>query len=70
MSIIAVDVQRGDGGISKLKGRLLKMDGVKEVEFNYAIDKLTVKYDGDVVTFDQIRKEIRELCNRREVGDG
>ncbi len=66
MSIIAVsgrllvDGRSDGGGISSLKERLLKMNGVSEVEFNYATDKLTVKYDGCVITLDQIRMAIQQ----------
>lgn len=59
-SIITLNSTKVEKGITQLKKRLLRMKGVTEVEFNYATQRLMVKYDGAVVTPNQIRKAIEE----------
>lgn len=59
-SIIAITSSEVAKGITQLKKRLLMVNGVNEVEFNYATQKLLVKYDAAVVTPNQIRKLVEK----------
>ena len=46
------------GRSRRLKRAIGSLDGISKVDINYILDTVTVTYDADSVTLDQIKKKV------------
>ncbi len=67
ISILKVGEEYNTKRIPELERHLSAVRGIMEVDYNYTLDKLTVRYDSDLVTLDVIKGAVREHV--RENGD-
>jgi hypothetical protein len=53
-------LQGGDesGQPERLRRTLVRLDGVLEVKVNFILDTISIRYDSDKVTRDQIKKKV------------
>jgi cation transport ATPase len=58
-------LQGGDesGQPERLRRALGRLDGVLEVKINFILDTISIKYDSDRVTRDQIKKKVDRSKN-------
>ncbi len=47
-----------EGQSQKLKRAIGSLDGIYKVDINYILDTVTITYDADKVTLDQIKKKM------------
>jgi copper chaperone CopZ len=62
-SIIRVADTKAPNGLENAKEAVSKIDGVYECEANHILQMLSVEYDEDRVTLDQIRRSVKRACN-------
>ncbi len=46
------------GQPARLRRALGRLDGILEVKFNFILDTISIRYDSETVTRDQIKKEV------------
>jgi copper chaperone CopZ len=46
------------GGAEKLSRELSKLDGILDIEINYILDTVSIRYDSDRVTLAKIKQKI------------
>ena len=58
-------MQGGDdsGQAERLRRALGRLDGVREVRINFILDTISIKYDSERVTRDQIKKKVDRSNN-------
>jgi copper chaperone CopZ len=69
MTIEAVSIFRIDTGgavadLRKVKAALKKLEGVREVEFDYIHDNVQVKYDPSKIDVGALKKAAKEACKK------
>jgi copper chaperone CopZ len=52
------------GRSDRLKRAIVGLDGVSKVNINYILDTVTVTYDADSLTLDQIKKKVDQSADR------
>jgi copper chaperone CopZ len=62
-SVIHIPGNEARCGLEKISESVSKIVGVFDTETNHISDTLTVEYDQDRVSLDQIRRTIKEVCN-------
>jgi copper chaperone CopZ len=64
--IYVVGIRQENVGIEALTQKILRMDGVSEVEFNYLTRKLTVNHDGSQETVDAINRVLEDVIRLKK----
>jgi copper chaperone CopZ len=64
--IMAPGVGNEGGGARQLKARLSRIPGVDSVDFNYVSDRITVKFDPDIVSPARIKELIKQVPGQGE----
>jgi copper chaperone CopZ len=62
-SVIHIPSNEAPCGLEKIRESVSKIVGVFDTETNHVNELLTVEYDQDRVSLDQIRCTINEVCN-------
>jgi copper chaperone CopZ len=57
-AILKIRGMSDSGQAQRFRRTAAKLDGVLRVDINYILDSVTVKYDADKLTSDQIKKKL------------
>jgi len=57
-AILKIRGMSDSGQAQRFRRTAAKLDGVLQVDINYILDSVTVKYDADKLTSDQIKKKL------------
>ena len=58
IAILKIRGMSDSGQAQRFRRTAAKLDGVLRVDINYILDSVTVKYDADKLTSDQIKKKL------------
>jgi copper chaperone CopZ len=58
IAILKIRGMSDSGQAQRLRRAATKLDGVLQVDINYILDSVTVKYDADKLTTAQVRKKL------------
>ena len=58
IAILKIRGMSDSGHAQRLRRAATKLDGVLQVDINYILDSVTVKYDADKLTTAQVRKKL------------
>jgi copper chaperone CopZ len=57
-AILKIRGMSDSGQVQRFRRTAAKLDGILRVDINYILDSVTVRYDADKLTSDQIKKEL------------